>query len=117
MAVDHLLHVAVLLLDVEPVGRARKVLHHPFDDALKQGLLLPQSLIGEVAHNETQRGLLKRAGDGDRMQKALLAFGGFRRTGIFRQAIDDGRGDLDRVLHLAFGKTGMGADAFDGDGG
>ena len=36
---------------------------------------------------------------------------------FFRQAIDDGGGDLDRVLHLALGKTGMGGDAFDGDGG
>ena len=35
----------------------------------------------------------------------------------FRQAIDDGGCDLDRVLHLALGKAGMGADAFDGDGG
>ena len=51
------------------------------------------------------------------MQKALLAFGGFRRAGVFGQAIDDGRGDLDRMLHLALGKTGMGADALDGDGG
>ena len=51
------------------------------------------------------------------MQKALLAFGGLRRAGIFRQPLDDGGGDLDRVLHLALGKAGMGADAFDGDGG
>ncbi len=51
------------------------------------------------------------------MQKALLAFGGFRRTGLLRQALDDGSGDLDRVLHFALGKAGMGADAFDGDGG
>ncbi len=35
----------------------------------------------------------------------------------FRQPIDDGRRNLDRVLHLALGKTGMGRDAFDGDGG
>ena len=55
--------------------------------------------------------------DADRMQEALLAFGGFRRAGILRQPIDDGGGDLDRVLHLALGKAGMGADAFDGDGG
>ena len=59
----------------------------------------------------------QRAGNADRMQEALLAFGGFRRAGIFRQPVDDGGGDLDRVLHLAFGKTGMGADALDGDGG
>ena len=51
------------------------------------------------------------------MQKALLAFGGLRRATVLRQAVDDGGGDLDRVLHLALGKTGMGADAFDGDGG
>ena len=36
---------------------------------------------------------------------------------VFGQALDDGGGDLDRVLHLALGKAGMGADAFDGDGG
>ena len=53
----------------------------------------------------------------DRMQKAFLALGGFRRAGVLWQAIDDGGGDLDRVLHLALGKAGMGADAFDGDGG
>ncbi len=61
--------------------------------------------------------MLQRARNADRMQKALLAFGGFRRTGIFGQPLDDAGGDLDRVLHLALGKTGMGADAFDGDGG
>ena len=53
----------------------------------------------------------------DRMQKALLALGGLRRAGVFRQAVDDGGGDLDRVLHLALGKAGMGRDALDGDGG
>ena len=63
------------------------------------------------------RGLLQRAGNADRMQKALLAFGGFRRAGLLGQAIDDGERDLDRVLHLALGKAGMGADALDGDGG
>ena len=36
---------------------------------------------------------------------------------MFRQAIDDGGRDLDGVLHLALGKTGMGRDAFDGDAG
>jgi len=36
---------------------------------------------------------------------------------LFRQVIDDGGGDLDGVLHFAFGKAGMGADAFDGNGG
>src|SRR5260221_1411780 len=51
------------------------------------------------------------------MQKALLALGGFRRAGLFRQALDDGGGYLDRVLNFALGKAGMGADAFDGDGG
>ena len=45
----------------------------------------------------------------DRMQKAFLALGGLRRAGVLRQAVDDGRRDLDRVLHLALGKTGMGA--------
>ena len=63
------------------------------------------------------RGFLQRAGDADRMQKALLALGGLRRAGVFRQAIDDGGRDLDRVLHLALGEAGMGADALDGDGG
>ncbi len=51
------------------------------------------------------------------MQKALLALGGLRRAGVLRQPIDDGGGDLDRVLHLALGKAGMRADALDGDGG
>src|ERR1700738_5018080 len=51
------------------------------------------------------------------MQESLLAFGGFGRAGVLGQAIDDGGGDLDRVLHFALGKAGMGADAFDGDGG
>ena len=36
--------------------------------------------IGEIAHDEAERGLLQRAGDADRMQKALLAFGGFGRA-------------------------------------
>ena len=51
------------------------------------------------------------------MQKAFLALGGLRRAGVLRQAVDDGGRDLDRVLHLAFGKAGMGRDALDGDGG
>ena len=51
------------------------------------------------------------------MKKAFLAFGGFRRAGIFGQPIDDGGSDLDRVLHLALGKARMGADPLDGDGG
>src|SRR6202007_388984 len=54
--------------------------------------------------------------DADRMQKSLLAFGGLRGAGIFGQAIDDGGGDLDRVLHFAPGNTGVGAYALDGDG-
>ena len=44
VTVDHLLHVAVLLLDLQPVGRAREVLHHVFDDAFQQGFLLLQAL-------------------------------------------------------------------------
>ena len=51
------------------------------------------------------------------MQKPFLAFGGFGRAGLPGQAINDGRGDLDRVLHFALGKAGMGTDALDGDGG
>ena len=31
--------------------------------------------------------------------------------------LDDAGRDLDRMLHLAFGEAGMGADALDGDGG
>ena len=51
------------------------------------------------------------------MQKAFLALGGLRRAGIPGQAVDDRRCDLDGVLHLALGETGMGRDALDGDGG
>ena len=51
------------------------------------------------------------------MQKTLLALGGLRRAGVLREAVDDGGRDLDRVLHLALGETGMGRDALDGDGG
>ena len=61
MTIDHLLHVAVLLLDLQPVGRARKVLHHVFDDAFQQRFLLLQALVGEVAHDEAERGFLQRA--------------------------------------------------------
>ena len=66
---------------------------------------------------KSMRGLLQRAGNADRMQKAFLALGGLRRAGVLRQAVDDGGRDLDRVLHLALGKTGMGGDTLDGDGG
>ena len=55
--------------------------------------------------------------DADRMQKAFLALGRLRRAGVPGQAVDDGGRDLDRVLHLALGETGMGRDALDGDGG
>ncbi len=41
----------------------------------------------------------------------------FGRAAFLRQALDDGGCDLDRVLHLALGIAGMGADAVDGDGG
>ena len=51
------------------------------------------------------------------MQKAFLALGGLGRAGVFRQPVDDGGSDLDRVLHLALGKARMGRDALDGDGG
>src|ERR1700733_14924388 len=51
------------------------------------------------------------------MQKTLPAFGGLGRASIFWQALDDGGGDLDRVFHLALGKTGMGRDTLDGDNG
>ena len=50
-------------------------------------------------------------------RKPSLALGGFRRAGVLRQPVDDGGRDLDRVLHLALGKAGMGADALDGDRG
>ena len=117
VTVDHLLHVAVLRLDLHPVGRARIVLHHVLDDALEQGFFFLQAFVGEIAHDEADRGFLQRAGDADRMQKTLLALGGLRRAGVFRQPVDDGGGDLDGVLHLALGEAGMGADALDGDGG
>src|SRR4029077_18851591 len=84
---------------------------------LQQVLFFLQAGVGEIAHDEAERGFLQCAGDADRMQKALLAFGGLGRAGILRQAIDDGRGDLDGVLHLALGEAGMGRDAFDGDSG
>src|SRR5450631_395172 len=45
MTVDYLLHVAVLLLDLESVGRARKILHHRFDDTFQQRFFLLQSRI------------------------------------------------------------------------
>ena len=51
------------------------------------------------------------------MQKTLAALGGFRRAGVFRQALDDAGHDLDRVLHPALREAGMGADAFDDDRG
>src|ERR1700735_410168 len=51
------------------------------------------------------------------MQKSLRSLGGFRRTGLFRQGGDNGSSDLDCVLHFALGKTGMSADALNGDGG
>ena len=79
--------------------------------------LFLQARFGEIAHDETERGFFQRAGDADRVQKTFLAFGGLRRTGVLGQALDDGGGDLDRVLHLALGETGMGADALDRDGG
>src|SRR5436190_19464583 len=105
MAVDHLLHIAVLLLDFQPVGRLWKVLHHFFDDAFQQPPFLLPSLVAEIAHDETDRGFLQRASDADRMQKTVLAFGGFGRAVILRKSIDDSRSDLDRMLHLPFGKS------------
>ena len=51
------------------------------------------------------------------MHESLAAFGGFRRAGVLRQAVDDGGCDLDRVLHASLGEAGMGADALDRDGG
>src|ERR1700753_1341642 len=51
------------------------------------------------------------------MQKALPALGGFRCAAAFRQSIDDGGGDLNRMLNLALGKARMRADALDSDGG
>src|SRR4051794_29593351 len=50
------------------------------------------------------------------MEKALPAFGGFRRAGVLWQAVEDARRDLDGMLHPALGKTGMGADALNGNG-
>ena len=73
--------------------------------------------VGEVADDKVDPGFLQRAGNADRMQETFLAFGGFRRAGVLRQAIDDGGRDLDGVFHLALGKAGMGGDALDGDGG
>ena len=84
---------------------------------VEQRLFFLQALVGEIAHDEADAWPAPARPRSIRMQKALLALGGFRRAGVFRQAIDDGGGDLDRVLHLALGKTGMGRDALDGDGG
>ena len=117
MTIDHLLHVAVLLAHLERVGRARIILHHVLDDGLEQDLLLLQPFLGEVADDQGERRLFQRALDADRVQKALLARGRLRRAALLGQALDDGGGDLDRVLHLPLGIAGMGADAVDGDGG
>ena len=79
----------------------------------------PQALFREVAHGEAGRSLLQRAGDADRMQKALAALGGFQQTRC-RQGgqFDDRGGDLDGVFHLALGEARMRAGgAADGDGG
>ena len=117
MTIDHLLHVAILLLDFQPVGRTWKVLHNFFDNAFQQGLFLLQSLVAEIAHDETDRRFLQRASDTDGMQKTFVALSSFGRAVILGKSIDDSRGDLDRMLHLPFGKAGMGADPFDRDGG
>src|SRR5450631_4281241 len=117
MPVDDLFHVAVLRPDLEPIGRARKTLHDVAHDALQQRLFFLQAGFREVANDEAERGFFQSPADSDRMQEALLALGRLRRAGIPGQALDDGRGDLDGMLHLALGKTGMGADALDRDGG
>ena len=75
VTVEHCFHVAVLLLDLDVVGRARIVLHHLLDDVFQQRLLLLQPSLGEVAHDEVERRLLQRAGDADRMQEAFAALG------------------------------------------
>ena len=118
VGVDLLFHVAILRLDFHPVGGMRKVLHHLLDDIFQQRLFFPQSLVGEIAHDEAEGRLLQRAGNAksDAGSLALPSVVSGEQV-VFRQAVDDGSGDLDRVLHLAFGKAGMGADALDGDGG
>ena len=70
VTVDHLPHVAILLLDLHPPRRARKILHHVFDDAFQQCFLLLQAVIVEIAHDEAERGLFQFALDGDRVYRA-----------------------------------------------
>lgn len=81
----------------------------------QQGLLLLQALLGEIAHDQCQRGVVEAALKSDRMQKTFAAFGGFRGD-ILRQPVDDAGCDLERVLHLSFGEARMNADALNGDG-
>jgi len=46
--------------------------HYFLDDAFQQGFLLLQSVIGEIAHDKTERCFLQSARDADRMQEPSL---------------------------------------------
>src|SRR3954453_5334117 len=116
MSINDLLHIPILLLDLQSVSRTRKIFQHVFDNAFKQVFLLLQTFISEIAHDEADRRLLQRACDADRVQKSFLALGRFGRASIFGQALNDSRGDLDRVLHFALCKPRMGADTVYGEG-
>src|SRR4051812_46073403 len=77
MSINDLLHIPILLLDLQSVSRTRKIFQHVFDNAFKQVFLLLQTFISEIAHDEADRRLLQRACDADRVQKSFLALGRF----------------------------------------
>ena len=77
MFVEHHLHVAVLLIDLDLAIRVRKVTHDIFDDLVQKRFLLAQPFLGEIAHDEGERRTLECCLNIGRMQETLAAFGGF----------------------------------------
>jgi hypothetical protein len=55
---------------------------------VEQRLFLAQAFHGEVAHDEAERCTFERGLQVGRVQEALMAFGGFGRARVLRQALD-----------------------------
>ena len=115
MPIEHLLHVAVRLLDRDLDARAGIARPPPRAPAARASL--PCRFSPAVAKSRTSsshRRALDAGLDHVRMHEALVAVGRLRRQRVVRQAVDEVGGDLDRVDHPALRVAGMRVEAVKG---
>jgi hypothetical protein len=115
VAIEELLHVAVLLVDRHAHARVRLLRRQLVRQFPQQLLVLRQPRGVEVARDEAQLRVRGRPGETVRVNEAVAPLGGLGRAVAFRQPLEQPRSELDRVDHLPLRRARMHAEPFDAD--